>query len=123
MSRVGFRRAAMCFFWFFSMVCFNGLFCVTARVTRFGEFSPIGQLFSLGVFFNWTEEVFWLRFVQSKNYVFSLMKNGLGYTLGGFFKNSSGHPGYVTVKHEILSGYAFFTLQMAVAIFNAKSMG
>jgi hypothetical protein len=33
-----------------------------------------------------------VTYVQGKNYVSTLAKNGLGYILGDFLTNSSGHP-------------------------------
>jgi hypothetical protein len=76
-----------------------------------GEFSPIGRLFSLGSCFLW-EVVFFgqlfslgsfLKIIKAAQllclhgniYVFVLTKNGLGYILGDFFTNSSGHPARV----------------------------
>jgi hypothetical protein len=64
-------------------------------VTRLGEFSPIAQLFSLGSFFKKRlkqPKLFWLLFVHSKKIHFYFEENGLCFTLGDFFKNSSGHP-------------------------------
>jgi hypothetical protein len=66
---------------------------LATRVTRMGEFSPIGWLFTLGSFFNdRTTANFWTAFSQLTGYVFILTKNGLGYSLGDFVKNVSGHP-------------------------------
>jgi hypothetical protein len=64
------------------------------RVTRLGENSPIGQLFTLSSFFKITKvdvEV-GATFVQEKSYVLLMMYNGLGYFWGGFFTHPSGHP-------------------------------
>jgi hypothetical protein len=48
----------------------------------------------LGGFSKITElaQIFGLLFPQRSSYVFILAKNGLGYILGDFFTNSSGHP-------------------------------
>jgi hypothetical protein len=58
-----------------------------ARVTRLGEFSPIGQLFTLDSFFNYKSSP-----KRGKIYAFILTKNRLDSILGDFFTNSSGHP-------------------------------
>jgi hypothetical protein len=64
------------------------------RVTRLGEFSPIGQLFTLGSLLKNTKVAqFWATFSMEKSYVFILTKIALGYTLGDFFTNSSSHTG------------------------------
>jgi hypothetical protein len=36
---------------------------------------------------------YWATYFHGKSYVFVLAKNGLGYILGDFFTNASGHPG------------------------------
>jgi hypothetical protein len=65
------------------------------RVTRLGEFSPVGQMFSSGTFFNCRRSLnFWATFCHGcvklcKNFEI----NDLGYNLDIFFTNSSGHPG------------------------------
>jgi hypothetical protein len=53
----------------------------------------LGDLFSLGSFFKITElaEIFDLLFFHGKSSVLSLTNNGLGYILGEFYTNSSGH--------------------------------
>jgi hypothetical protein len=56
------------------------------RMTRLGEFSPIGCLFS------WADQLFGLLISTEKSYELSLTKNGLGYVLGNILKNPSGHP-------------------------------
>jgi hypothetical protein len=55
-------------------------------VTRLGDFSPLGRLFTLGSFLKRTEvaKLFGLLFKRSLI---------LGHILGYFFTNSSGHPG------------------------------
>jgi hypothetical protein len=40
-------------------------------------------------------------FPQYVNYVLNLTKNGLGDTLGDFFKNSSGHPGCNVARLDV----------------------
>jgi hypothetical protein len=59
-----------------------------------GEFSPLGQQLSLGSFMKIAEKskVFLARFWRRKSCVLILTKSELGYTLGDFFANSSGHP-------------------------------
>jgi hypothetical protein len=63
-------------------------------VTRLGEFSPIGRLFTLGSILLITEvaQIFVLPFSKLKNCVLILAKNGLGYSLGNSFAYASGHP-------------------------------
>jgi hypothetical protein len=53
-----------------------------------GEFSPIGRLFSSGS----SAQTFGQLFFRGKSYVLIWARNGLGYTLGDFLANSSGHP-------------------------------
>jgi hypothetical protein len=57
-------------------------------VTRLGEFSPIERLFSLAVF-SITQKLKFLGYLFYTRQV--LTKSVLGYTLGDFFTNSSGH--------------------------------
>jgi hypothetical protein len=54
-----------------------------------GEFSPIGQLLSLGRLSKPTEvaKMFWAIHLCTH-----FNKNGLGYILGDFCANPSGHP-------------------------------
>jgi hypothetical protein len=49
----------------------------------------------LGSFLKTTEgaQIIWLLFFQVNRDVLVLTKNGLGYILGDFFTDSSGHPG------------------------------
>jgi hypothetical protein len=54
-----------------------------SRVTKLGEFWPIVSLLILG------------SFLMDKVAMFNSDKNGLGYSLGYFFTNSSGHPGHL----------------------------
>jgi hypothetical protein len=64
------------------------------RVTRLDEFSPFGRLFSLGSFLRLRKypKILGNFFRSSGFVVLILAKNGLGYILGDFFTNSSGHP-------------------------------
>jgi hypothetical protein len=64
---------------YFSSLYFS--FLIVCRVTRLGEFSPIGRLFSQGIFSK-----------TDKNYALIFANNWLGYILGDSFKSSSGHP-------------------------------
>jgi hypothetical protein len=66
---------------------------VTIRVTRLGEFSSIGRLFSLG---NLQKEPKILRcfFPLEKAALIYFDQKGLGNCLGEFLTNSSGHPGH-----------------------------
>jgi hypothetical protein len=68
----------------------------TTRVTRLGEFSPIGRLFSLGSSSKncRSSQIFWATIFCGKNYLLALTTTGLGYILGYFFKNASGHPAH-----------------------------
>jgi hypothetical protein len=58
------------------------------------EFSPTGQFFSLCSFLKVTEvaHIFGARSFHGKKFCIDFDKNGLGYILGDFFANSSGHP-------------------------------
>jgi hypothetical protein len=69
-------------------------FSLAGRVTGLGEFSPIGRLFTLGCFFeNYKISLnYWVTFFHGETCALTLTTNGLGYTLGDFFKNLSGHP-------------------------------
>jgi hypothetical protein len=67
---------------------------IDLRVTRLGEFSPIGRLFTLALF-----EITFLchifaTFFDTKTVVnlVILINYGLGYILGDFFKKASGRP-------------------------------
>jgi hypothetical protein len=60
-------------------------FCLPGRVTRLGEFSPNGRLFTVGPYFCAT-------FSLSIDYLLIFKNNALGYILGDFFTNLSGHP-------------------------------
>jgi hypothetical protein len=68
-----------------------------SRVTRSGEFSPImaGGFFGGGQFFGnfRSSTTSWAAFVHGTSYVLIVTKNGLGYILGDFFINASGHSG------------------------------
>jgi hypothetical protein len=60
----------------------------TTRVTRLGEFSPIGRLFNLGSFENFRSRAKFLGyFFLITRYVLILAKQGLDCTLGDFFTN------------------------------------
>jgi hypothetical protein len=63
-------------------------------VTRLGEFSHSGQLFTLSRLFRITieDQMLGLLLSTQKSNVKILVKNGLGYISGGFFTNASGHP-------------------------------
>jgi hypothetical protein len=58
-----------------------------ARVTRLGDFSPIGWLFSLGSFLEnyCCSPKFLTSFFNGQSYVLILTNNGLGYILGDFY--------------------------------------
>jgi hypothetical protein len=65
----------------------------------------IGQLFFL---ITELAHFFGLLFPQRTSYVFILTKNGLGYILGDFFTNSSGHPGrHVGFLHRVARWFVF----------------
>jgi hypothetical protein len=63
-------------------------------VTRLGEFSTIGRLFVyFGQFFNCKRSPkIWATFFPGKINLIILAPMGLGFSLGDFFTNSSGHP-------------------------------
>jgi hypothetical protein len=62
---------------------------VPVRATGLGEFSPIGQLFKLGIFYYIHNLP---TFLGRKSLFRNFDKKVFGYILGDFFKNSSGHP-------------------------------
>jgi hypothetical protein len=62
------------------------------RVTRLGEFSPVGRLFAPGRFLKITKVAQIIVQFFHKLRVNFLQGNGLGYILGDFFPSSSGHP-------------------------------
>jgi hypothetical protein len=65
------------------------------RVTRLGKFSPIGWLFSLCGFWKFQKlrKFMALLFPEVSVLYLFWQKNGLGYILGDFFTNWSGHLG------------------------------
>jgi hypothetical protein len=66
------------------------------RVTRLGEFSPIGRVTNFwGTFCeNYIScTTSWATFFNGESCVLIIKKIGLGYILGDFFTNASGHPG------------------------------
>jgi hypothetical protein len=65
----------------------------SSRVTRLAEFSPDVRLFTLGSFFNCKSSPhFFATFRLGTDHMLIFKKTGLGYTLGDFFTDSSGHP-------------------------------
>jgi hypothetical protein len=64
------------------------------RVAKLGKFSPIGQLFTFGKLFKQrrSSQIFVLLYSTVKVVHSFWQKNGMGYILGEFFANSSGHP-------------------------------
>jgi hypothetical protein len=67
-------------------------------VTRSGEFSPNGHYCTVGRFIKITEVARILGYIFPKcKFWINLDKNGLGYILGDFFINSSGHPALRTI--------------------------
>jgi hypothetical protein len=64
-----------------------------SRVTRLGKFSPLGQLFTLGIVLKITEVAQFLGyFFPRKHLRINFDKKCLGRILGNFFTNVSGHP-------------------------------
>jgi hypothetical protein len=65
-------------------------------VTRFGELSPVGRLFTLKI----TEvaHVVLGTFSHGKTDALILPKKWLGYIMGDFSTNSSGHPAHRVVR-------------------------
>jgi hypothetical protein len=43
----------------------------------------------------------WASFINGESYVLIFEKNGLGYSLGDFFINASGHPVYQSQNHRV----------------------
>jgi hypothetical protein len=87
-------------------------------VTRFGNFSPIGWLLSLGSFFYyWTRSQFLFHFVTRNRFRINFDKKWTGLHLGDFFTNSSGHPGRrrQNTWGAQASRALFFRLQSTVA--------
>jgi hypothetical protein len=72
-----------------------------------GEYLPIGRLFSLGSFFEKCKSSTnsWF-FFDGTSCVLILTQNWLGYILGDFFANSSGHPGDEWRARQIVVVYA-----------------
>jgi hypothetical protein len=70
------------------------LFLLPDRVTRLGEFSPIGRmLFLWAVLFNCRNSPnFRVIIFSGKSYALILTNTGSACILGDYFKNSSGHP-------------------------------
>jgi hypothetical protein len=62
--------------------------CVKSRVTRLAEFSTFGRLCFLWAIFRKQQKKskFFATFFLGKSFAFILTKNGLGYTLGDFFR-------------------------------------
>jgi hypothetical protein len=59
------------------------------------NFRPLGGCLLRAVFLKTTEVCsrhFWATFIHGSSYVLILQVNGLGYILGDFLSNSSGHP-------------------------------
>jgi hypothetical protein len=72
------------------------------RVSRLGENSSFWRLNTLGIFVKLTEMAQTIGlFFRGKSYVFNFHRNGLGYILGDFFTDTSGHPGNRMAKDEI----------------------
>jgi hypothetical protein len=80
---------------------------VLSRVTRLGEFSPIGQLIPLGSFLKITDvaQIF-NYFVLLFQLWINFDKNGLGYILGDCFSNSSGHLGFDLETCRVLGTFS-----------------
>jgi hypothetical protein len=66
----------------------RGLFTPVDRVTRLGENSPKGRLFTIGSFSNITKvaQIFGLLFSACKSSALILTKTLFGYILGDFYK-------------------------------------
>jgi hypothetical protein len=77
-----------------------------ARVTRLGKVSPNGRLFTSGRFSYITDvaQDFWTTLSLFIDFVLILTKNGLGYILGDFFTNPSGHPGQGNLDLSLMAG-------------------
>jgi hypothetical protein len=69
---------------------FTQVRCIDISMTKFGEFSPFGRLLTLRSYFKYFPN-FWVTYVGTFSKLVLAEKN-LGYILGDFFTNSSGHP-------------------------------
>jgi hypothetical protein len=73
-----------------SFFFFKGLQVVMTRVTRLGNFLPIGGLFSLGIVLKLTEVAQFFGYLFSRYQLCIIIDKKM---LSGIFKNSSGHSG------------------------------
>jgi hypothetical protein len=90
-GHTGYGLPELCLWRFYDLLSFLSLL---NRVTRLGEFSPNGWLFTLASFFeNLLKHPTFLGYLfPRQGFCVDSDKNGLGYILGDFFTNSSGHP-------------------------------
>jgi hypothetical protein len=78
----------------------------TTRVTRLGEFSPVGRLITLVIFVKMTEiaQIIGLHFSTVKVAYWFSQKNG--FIVGYFFTNASGHPdNYLRGRQETRTSF------------------
>jgi hypothetical protein len=68
-------------------------------------FRPLGDCFPLAVFFKVTQKVTQTFLPRKQIMKFNLAKTGMGYILGDFCTNSSGHP--ASFYHDMTAFCAF----------------
>jgi hypothetical protein len=68
--------------------------CTATRVTRLGEYLPVGWLFTLEEFFlnSGSKPNFGCFYYKKVTFMYISITMGLGHILGDFLTNSSGHP-------------------------------
>jgi hypothetical protein len=67
---------------------FTKVRCIDISMTKFGEFSPFGRL---GSYFKYCTN-FWVTYFLHDKCCVLVLAEKMGYILGNFFANSSGHP-------------------------------
>jgi hypothetical protein len=95
----------------------------TFRVTRLGEFSPIGWLFSLGtMYFKNIEAAQILRhfFLRKSNALLYII-NVSSYVNFGRFKNFSGHPGCIGLNTSKLHWGIFKRIPDRLLVFDTST--
>jgi hypothetical protein len=104
--------------WSITFSCPSG----AIRVTRFGEFSPLGRLYTLGHFFktSLSSQNFGDTLFPRKSFVVKLTKYSLGFILGDSFTDTSGHAVGV-VKSSTLALLTQFSGGISKKIFHYLS--
>jgi hypothetical protein len=88
----------------------QSLLSLPFRVTRLGDFLPVGLLFTLSTFLLLNYPKFWATFFHGNIYALSLTKNDLGHILGDFPTNSSGRPAPLWPSFEAKKTFRSFDL-------------